>query len=78
MILEPTLRGKVGDGERLFREDAEEALDLVQPRRTGGGVVKMNTRVFTKPGADLLGVMCGGVIEHDVELFVRTSGPLYS
>jgi hypothetical protein len=54
MVLERSLRGKVGDGERLYRQDTEGAFDLVQPRRARGRVMKMNARVITEPGADVV------------------------
>ena len=70
MVLQRAPRGKVGDRERLLGQDAEEALDLVQPRGACGRVMKVNARMGLEPGADLVGVVRGGVVEHDVELLV--------
>ena len=48
-----TPRGEVGHAEGLFAEDAEEAFDLIEPRRAREGVMEGHARVLGEPGADL-------------------------
>ena len=39
--------------QRLLREDAKKAFNLVEPRGARRSVVKVDARVFSEPGHDL-------------------------
>ena len=68
MVLERSRRREVRDRQGLLGQDSEEPFDLVQPRRTRRRVMELHARVSGEPGADLLGVVRRGVVQHDVEV----------
>src|SRR4051812_22534533 len=68
--LERALRREVRDRQGLLGQEAEEPLDLVQPRRTRRRVVELHARMGGEPGADLVGVVRRGVVEDDVKVAV--------
>ena len=68
VLTQGSLGLEVGEAERLFGENAEEALDLIEPGRAGRRVVEVHARMFREPGLDLGRSVRRRVVEHDVEL----------
>ena len=68
-----------GHGEALelpSREFTEEALDEIQPRGGGRGEVELHSRVFLKPCPNSRMLVCGVVVENDVDVEFGKDGPL--
>ena len=63
---------EVGDGgEDAARNDvtldfSESEFYLIEPGRVGGREVKTNVRVFDQKAFDILGLMCGQIVEHNM------------
>jgi hypothetical protein len=69
---------EIGDGEAAdltLREFAEESLDQVQPRGTGGGEVKMDSRVSCEPCLHFTRLVHRGVVQDVVDLQPRLDLP---
>ena len=61
-------RGENTAPDAVMSDQAEEALDLVEPRCRGRGEVQVKARVLVEPRRHL-GVLMGGiVVEHEVEI----------
>ena len=68
-----------GDGEALelpSREFTEEALNEIEPRGGSRGEVELNSRVFLKPCLNSRMLVCGVVVENDVDVEFGRDGPL--
>ncbi len=68
MTDESTDRWKGAAANGLTGQDIEPGLDHVQPRRTRGREVKVNTRMVVEPGAYVRRGVRGRVVEDDVQL----------
>ena len=60
----PALDGALAD-------DAEPALDLIEPRSVGRREVNMKARSLSEPGADLGVFVCGVIIHHHMHVQCR-------
>ena len=63
-------RGEAGPLQGLTSQDAKPTLHLIQPRRIGGGVMKMDSGMAAQPaiGFGLMGIE---VVQHHMQVAVR-------
>ncbi len=64
-------RGKNAASDHFALQPREPDLNLIEPGRIGGCEVKLHVAVSSEEIFDLIGLVCGQIIENDMNLLMR-------